>query len=196
MLALAPLAACGRRKPHAALAPGSSVVALGDSLTFGTGAGPEQSYPAVLATLTGWNVENEGVPGETSEQICARLPELLARHRPALVLVLAGGNDFLRRMPESGVQAALASCAAHARAASVPLALLPVPRLGLGGMSNAALYRDSAASLGVPLVDAGLDEWLATPALRADAVHLNAAGYRAMAARIAEGLAEVGWLRR
>ncbi len=194
--ALLALAACGRDARLAPIAHGSTVLALGDSLTYGTGAPPQASYPAVLADLTGWNVENAGAPGETAAEICARLPALLDEHRPALVLVLAGGNDFLRRRPEAGVREALANCHAHARNAAVPLALLPVPRLGLGGVSDAPLYAELAGALDVPLVDAGLADLLADGSMRADAVHLNAAGYRAMAQRVAAGLAERGLLRR
>jgi lysophospholipase L1-like esterase len=84
---------------------------------------------------------------------------------------------------------------ANARAAAVPVVLLPVPRLGLAGLANAPLYAETAKSLGVPLVDAGLAELLGTPAMRTDAVHLNAAGYQAMAERIGAGLAAVGFLR-
>ena len=170
-------------------------MALGDSLTYGTGASPAASWPALLAQRSGWQVENAGVPGETAAQACERLPDLVATHRPALVLVLVGGNDFLRRLPEAGVRDALAACVANARAASVPIVLLPVPRLGLSGLANAPLYAETATSLGVPLVDAGLAEMLGKPAMRADSVHLNAAGYRAMAERIGAGLAALGFLR-
>ena len=171
------------------------VVALGDSLTYGTGAPEGASYPDLLAAITGWNVHNAGVPGDTAEQACARLPPLLEEHRPALVLALVGGNDFLRRRPESAIRDALVACVAHAREQGAAIALLPVPRLGLGGPSDAPLYAQAARDLDVPLVDAGLADLIATPALRADAVHLNAAGYRAMAERVAKGLSTAGWLR-
>lgn len=171
------------------------MLALGDSLTYGTGASSATSWPAVLAQRTGWQVENAGVPGETAAQVCARLPDLLAEGRPALVLVVAGGNDFLRRMPESGVREALAACIAQAHAAAVPLVLIPVPRFGLAGVANAPLYAEVAKSRQVPLIDAGIADTLRAPALRADAVHPNAAGYRAMAESIADGLATLGFLR-
>lgn len=190
------VSACSRDAAVTPLPAGSRVLALGDSLTYGTGATPQTAYPAALAAITGWQVDNAGVPGEIAAQVCARAPEAIAASRPALVLVLAGGNDFLRRLPDAGLREALAACIAHARHAGVPVVLMPVPRLGLGGLDNARVYADVAGAHGVPLVDPGLAGWLRSPALRADAVHLNADGYRAMARRIADGLADVGYAAR
>lgn len=195
LLAVA-LAACGRSIDRDPIAAGSTVLALGDSLTYGTGASPHSSYPAVLEELTGWRVENAGIPGETATQACERVADLLELHKPALLLVLVGGNDFLRRLPESGVREALAACHAHASSASVPMILLPVPRLGWGGVANAPLYAETAKALDVPLLDAGLADLLANPSMRADAVHLNGQGYRAMARNVADRLVELGWLAR
>jgi lysophospholipase L1-like esterase len=171
------------------------VLALGDSLTYGTGASTATSWPALLAQRAGWQVENAGVPGEIAIQICARLPDLLAEHRPALVLVLAGGNDFLRRLPESELRDALGACVAHARLVAVPIVLVSVPRFGMTGIANAPLYAEVAKAHHVPLVDAGLAELLRKPAMRNDAVHPNAAGYRAMAENIADELVALGFLR-
>jgi len=189
-------AGCGERPRHAVVPAGATVVALGDSLTYGTGADAASSYPSVLAALTAWNVVNAGVPGETAAQGCDRLPGLIAEHRPALVLVLLGGNDFLRRRPDAGIRDALAACGASARDASTTLVLMPVPRLGLSGLSDAPLYAEASRTLGVPLVDAGLSDFLGQSAMRADAIHLNAAGYRAMAERVAQGLRAEGLLGR
>ena len=49
-------AGCGRKRNAAALPPGTTVLALGDSITAGTGAEAAQAYPARLAALTGWTV--------------------------------------------------------------------------------------------------------------------------------------------
>lgn len=190
------LTGCGERPRHAVVPAGATVVALGDSLTYGTGAESASSYPSVLAALTAWNVVNAGVPGETAAQGCDRLPQLIAEHRPALVLVLLGGNDFLRRRPDAGIKDALAACAVSARDTATTLVLMPVPRLGLSGLSDASLYAEASRTLGVPLVDAGLSELLGQSAMRADAIHLNAAGYRAMAERVAQGLRAEGLLGR
>lgn len=198
---LAALAGCGRRRPLGRVVPaGSVVLALGDSLTFGTGATPETSYPAVLAALSGWQVVNAGVPGDTSAQALARLPELLQEHRPALVLVSIGGNDLLRRLPEADTRAAVQRICELARGAGAQVLLLAVPRPSVasafvGSLSDHPMYAEISAALKVPLHAQGWAGVLADEALRADPLHANARGYAQMAravhdAALAQGLAQ------
>ncbi|MFB2538659.1 MULTISPECIES: hypothetical protein [unclassified Acinetobacter] len=48
------ITACSSKAPQQqAIAKGSLVIALGDSLTYGYGATPEQAYPKLLTDLTG-----------------------------------------------------------------------------------------------------------------------------------------------
>jgi acyl-CoA hydrolase len=190
------LAACSGDAPTLSPLPGgATVLALGDSLTWGTGATPETSWPTVLAAATGWNVVNAGVPGETAAQGCARLPALIDDTRPALVLVMLGGNDFLRRAPAAVVERGLAACVESARAAKLPLVLLTVPQPALTGATETPLYQRFGKSSGVPVVDSGLAGLLRDAAKRADPVHLNAEGYRELAANIRAGLVALGALR-
>lgn len=191
---LAALAAGCGKPPHAALPSGSTVVALGDSLTWGTGATPETSYPAELARTSGWNVVNAGVPGNTAAEGCARLAPLLIEERPALVLVFLGGNDFLRRRPAQEIADGLSQCLGDARAAGVPLVLLGVPTFGLTGLDDAALYAEFADANRVPLVSPGLGALLRDASRRADPIHLNGDGYRALAGNVAAGLRRLGFL--
>lgn len=181
------LAGCGRKPLRARpVPPGAVVLALGDSLTHGTGATPETAYPAVLAGLTGWRVINAGVPGDTSAQALARLPALLQAHQPALVLLGIGGNDFLRRLPEAETRANVRAAIAQVRATDAQLLLIAMPRPSLaaaftGSLTDHPLYGEIAEELKLPLHRQGWSEVLADESLRADALHANARGYEAFA---------------
>ncbi|MBP6139497.1 MAG: arylesterase, partial [Brachymonas sp.] len=84
-LALAPLlGACSKKSPRLQSLPaGATVLAFGDSVTYGTGAQAGQDWPSLLAGLSGWNVINAGIAGDTAAEGKNRLPELLASHSPA-----------------------------------------------------------------------------------------------------------------
>ncbi len=193
--ATALLAGCGKRRGARVqpLPAGSVVLALGDSITYGTGAAPEAAYPAQLAQLTGWQVVNAGVPGDTSAQALARLPGLLAEHKPALVIASIGGNDFLRRLPEADTEVNLRRIAALAREAGAQVLLVAVPRPTLAaavgaGLSDHPLYDRVAAELALPLHAGGWAHVLGNEQLKSDRIHANAAGYRAFAEGLATSL--------
>lgn len=169
--------------------PGARVLALGDSLTYGTGATAESAYPAVLARLTGWDVVNAGVPGDTTRQALARTPGLLSEHRPALVLLSIGGNDLLRRQDESAARAHIERIVQAVHALGAQLLLIAVPRPTLaarvtGSLDDHPMYAELAEALALPLHAGGWSAVLADERLRADAIHANAAGYE----RFAQGL--------
>ena len=197
-LAAAPLAACGRRPPrYPAVPAGSTVVALGDSLTFGTGAAAEASYPARLAELTGWKLVNAGVPANTSAQARERLPRLLAEHAPKLVLLSIGGNDFLRQVPEEQTRANIAAMLEEIRAAGAQPVLLAVPRPALmaallRSLDDHPLYGALAEEQQVPMFAGGWAKVLSDPALKADRIHANAAGYERLARDLHAFLRESG----
>lgn len=200
-LLAAALAGCGRdNKTAQPVPPGSTALALGDSLTFGTGASAETSYPTVLAGLTGWNVVNAGVPGDTSAQALARLPALLAEHQPKLVIVSIGGNDFLRKLPESDTRTHVHAICKQSLAAGAQVLLVAVPRAtvaaALGQMTDHALYAEVAKDLKIPLQREAWGEVLAQPDLRADAVHANARGYAQFARSVQGTAAAIGLLPR
>ena len=193
------LAACGRKPPKAqAVAPGATVLALGDSLTSGVGASTDTAYPALLQGLTGWKVVNGGVSGDTSAQALARLPALLQTHQPALVIVGIGGNDFLRRQNASTTRAQIRRICTDARASGAQVLLVAVPELtmmaAMGRLSDHALYADLANDLKIALHRQGWSGVLAQERLRADVVHANAAGYEAFAQGLVQTLKDSGLL--
>lgn len=199
MLAAGLFAGCGKRKKLAALPPGSGVLAFGDSVTWGTGAGPDEDWPSRLATATGWRIHNAGMPGDTAEAARTRLPALLAAQRPALVIIEVGGNDFLRRRPVAAVKEDVRQLVRTAAASGAQVVLVAVPELSLLGAltqrpSDAALYRELGDEEKVPVIESVFSETLANPEWRADQIHPNAEGYRRMAAGIESALRQSGLL--
>jgi acyl-CoA hydrolase len=193
------LAACGRKAKLAALPAGAAVLALGDSITFGTGATPQASYPSMLASLTGWNVVNAGVPGDTSAAALARLPDLLQQHAPALVLVSIGGNDFLRRVAPDVTRANIRSICKQARDAGAQVLLVGIPEASAfaaaaRSLGDHPMYEELAGELALPLHAGGWSKVLSDPGLRADPIHANAQGYEVFATGLAQRLRELGLL--
>ena len=180
------------------LAACATVLALGDSLTYGYGAPPEAAYPRKLSELTGWQLVNGGVSGDTSQQALARLPALM-KQSPKLVLLGIGGNDFLRRVAEAETRRHIGSTIAAVQAAGVPLVLIaePQPSLGalVGSLSDHPLYADLAGEYRVPLFAGGWADILSDAGLRSDAIHANARGYALFAERLAAFLKKQGFWR-
>ena len=190
----AQLIACGNEGTTLTPLPaGSTVLAFGDSLTAGNGAGAAQSYPSVLANIAVLNMINAGVSGELSAEGLRRLPTLLQQHNPSLVVLCHGGNDLLRRTGNSVAKANVLSMIESIHASGAEVLLLGVPQPGIF-LSTAEIYHEIAAETGVAYIPDLLGEVLSDSALRSDAVHPNAAGYRIVADEIYSYLMRVGAL--
>lgn len=201
LFALPLVSACGGASVQGkAIAPGATVLALGDSLTAGVGARPGEDWPSLLASLTQWDIVNAGISGNTSAQGLARLPELLEAHAPSLVIIGLGGNDFLRRQSAAATQDNLAQAIrlAQAQGAQVVLQAIPQPSLMAAAgatPSDHPLYAALAKDFQLPLLAGAWGAILAQPDLRADTVHANAQGYAAFAQLQAQALREWGLLQ-
>lgn len=197
-LLAAALTACSKTAPHAALPAGSTILALGDSLTAGYAADAEAAYPAVLAGLTGWQIINGGVSGNTSAQALARLPALM-RRQPQLVLVSIGGNDFLRKVPEADTRSNIRQIVQQIKAAGMPAVLVAVPYFTTGALfgrlSEHPMYEELAAELNVPLFKGAWAEVLGNKKLKSDQIHANAQGYRVFAEKMWAFLKQQGFAR-
>lgn len=200
LLAILLLAGCHDAPRLAALPAGSQVLAFGNSITFGSGAGPGEDYPSRLTASSGWEVHNAGVPGDTAENAGQRIRQVLAETRPVLVIVEIGGNDFLRRRPAAVVKEDVRSIVRQSKVAGVQVVLVAVPELSLLGAltrrpDDAALYAEVGRDEQVPVIADVFSEILGKPELCADQIHPNAAGYRKMAEGIAAALRRFGLLR-
>ena len=131
LLLTAVLAGCGKSPQIPAVGSGEVILAFGDSLTFGTGASPGDSYPAQLQSLIGRTVVNAGVPGEISADGLARLPDVLEEVKPKLLLLCHGGNDFLRKQSETTAAANVRAMIKLARDKNIGVVLIATPKPGL-----------------------------------------------------------------
>jgi lysophospholipase L1-like esterase len=184
---------CGER-PRLERLPGDAVVlAFGDSLTFGTGANEDESYPAQLEKLIGRRVVRAGVPGEVTAQALARLPGALDEHAPRLLLLCIGGNDFLRRLGNQQAERNVREMVKLARGRGVAVMLIGTPEPGFT-VSPPAFYASIAKEYRLPYEAGIIGQVLKDASLKADPIHPNARGYRIIAERVAETLKQAGAL--
>ena len=191
-LSLSALAACSDAPPPLPrLGADDVVLAFGDSITYGTGAGPQESYPAVLAQLINRRVVGEGVPGEVTANGLQRLPEVLDEVKPKILLLCLGGNDMLRKVESVATESNLRTMVRMARDRGVAVVLIAVPKPALFG-GNASFYQAIAKEDDLHLESEILKDILYDNEFKADPIHPNAKGYRRLAEAIAELLRKAG----
>jgi acyl-CoA thioesterase-1 len=163
----------------------AALVVLGDSLSAGYGIRIEDGWVALLgqrlaAQGYGYRVVNASVSGETTAGGLARLPRVLDRQRPAVLIVELGANDGLRGLPVAELRRNLAEIVAHARAAGARVLLVGTPLPLNYGPEYSADYAASFAAVAgaarVPLVPSLLDGVAADERnFQADRLHPTAA---------------------
>lgn len=168
----------GAQLPHQAA--DGVVLAFGDSITAGTGAGPGESYPDQLGGLTGRKIINAGVPGEVTAEGLLRLPEQLESVKPSLLILCHGGNDLIRRLDQRQAAENLRGMIRLARDRGVAVLLVAVPSPDLS-LKPPAFYAEIASEFGIPIESKALGRILGKGSLKSDYIHPNAAGYRQLA---------------
>ena len=194
LLLLVLLTACGDSQLQLAPLPNDAVIlAFGDSLTFGTGASKEESYPAVLETSVNRKVINAGVPGELSVQGLKRLPKFLDKYQPALLILCHGGNDILQKHDLAKAEANIRQMIILAENKNIPVILLGVPKPGLF-LNDADLYNNIADNTAVTYIPNLIAKILSDASMKSDPVHPNNSGYSKMASALASTLKNSGAL--
>ena len=185
------ISACSKSPKVPPLANNDVVLAFGDSLTFGTGAAPAESYPAQLQTLIGRKVVNAGVPGEISADGLQRLPEVLEEIQPKLLILCHGGNDFLRKLNEATAATNVRAMIRIAKNKGISVVLIATPKPGLS-LTPPDFYADIAKEFSLPYNDDALKTTLRDNGLKSDLVHPNAKGYAQIAQSVAALLKKAG----
>jgi lysophospholipase L1-like esterase len=194
--------------PAAAPAAKIKVACIGDSITFGHGAAPAETYPAVLGTLlgSGYEVANFGRSGATLLKKGDRPYTQVEEYgrsdafAPDIVVIMLGTNDAKAQnwAHQADFDADYKDLIAHYRGLpshpKVYVGLVVFASQGTAGISAAVVQNEVVPRLKkiaeenrAPLIDANTPfashrEWLA------DGVHPTVAGYAALARIVADGL--------
>jgi len=182
----------------AALGAGRTIVVVGDSLSSGFGLAAEQSWVAMLKERIlgegyGYEVVNASIAGDTSAGGLARLPRLLEKHSPSVVVIELGGNDGLRGQPIDALRDNLSSMIEQSQRAGARVAIAAIqipPNYGPAyTRALSALYPELAQRFHVTLVDLALANVAVKPELmQGDGIHPNAAGQKIVFANVWQAL--------
>jgi acyl-CoA thioesterase I len=117
-------AACAHSAPK-------KVLVLGDSLSAEFGLARGTGWVALMETQLitekiDAHIINASISGDTTNGGRSRLPALLQRHRPAVVVIELGGNDGLRGLPLSTIEANLRAMIASAKNAKAKVLLVGI----------------------------------------------------------------------
>jgi acyl-CoA thioesterase I len=165
-LLAAGLAPAGVAAPAVDGATPPALVVLGDSLSAGYGIRVEDGWVTLLdqrlaAQGYGYRVVNASVSGETTAGGLARLPRVLDRHRPAIIVIELGANDGLRGLPVAEIRRNLAALVAQSRAAGARVLLVGTRMPNNYGPEYTARYFENFAAVAraehVPLVPSLLE---------------------------------------
>ena len=167
-----------------------TILVLGDSLSAAYGMEVSESWPSLLqerleAEGLAYEVFNSSIAGETTQGGLARLPRLLEKQRPAVVLIELGGNDGLRGLPLEVTRSNLASMIDQSRAIGAAIILSEIripPNYGrtytekFNGLFHELAEQDGVTLLPFLLQDIALEPGMMLP----DGIHPTAAAQPAI----------------
>ena len=164
-----------------AAATTGDILILGDSISAGYGLPREQGWVTLLQKRLqqqGVNrtVINASISGETTEGGRNRLPALLEKYHPAIVVLELGGNDGLRGFQIERLRGNLNDMMHSAQTSGAKVLLLGMkipPNYGLRYTSDFyASFTGAAQKFNAPLVPFFLEGVAAHPELvQADGIH-------------------------
>jgi len=159
---------------------------LGDSLSAGYGMDREKSWVALLETRLEdrgyvYRVLNSSISGDTSQGGLTRLPRLLERYQPQIVIIELGANDGLRGIDPAVTRVNLADMIRQSQAAGARVLLTGIrlpPNYGSAYLQQfESMYADLANEYHTLLVPFFMDGVALEPGLlQADNIHPNEQG--------------------
>lgn len=162
----------------------NTILVFGDSLSAAYRMPKESGWVTLLAvklkdTHPNWNVINHSQSGETTGGGVSRLPKLLDKHAPDILILELGGNDGLRGIPPFQIKRNLESMIRMAQKKNTKVLLvgmkLPPNYSDKYTQLFENLFHDLSEKYEIPLVPFLLDNIALNPELMmSDRIHPTA----------------------
>ncbi len=165
------------------------IVAFGDSLVAGVGAREGSDFVTLLSRKINEPIIQAGVSGNTTADGLARVDEVLLKN-PRMVILLLGGNDYLRRISKEETFANIKQLIMRIQERGAVVVLLGV-RGGVLADGYETSFEVLAEETGVIYVEDVLNGIFGNTTLMADGVHPNEKGYALIAEKVYEEIAPV-----
>jgi len=161
---------------------GANIIAFGDSLVQGVGSTDGNDFVSLLSNQLGVPIENLGRGGDMTSTALTRLDDVLKRD-PKIVLVLLGGNDYIRRISKEETFSNLGKMIEAIQNKGSVVILLGV-RGGILRDNYEKDYRELSKEYQTAYVPNVLDDVIGKAGLMSDTIHPNNEGYKVIADRI------------
>ena len=175
------------------------ILILGDSLSAGFGMNADDSWVHLLEIRLqerghSYRILNSSISGDTTQGGLARLPRLLDRYQPEIVIIELGGNDGLRGIDPDVTRKNMTLMIQQSQQndASVLLAGIKLPpNYGVAYLEQfESMYADLAAKFDTLLVPFFMDGVVFEPGmLQVDGIHPNEKGQPVLLENVWEVLA-------
>ncbi len=163
------------------------VVILGDSITEGLGASEGRDYVSLLRAHTGVKIRNSGIREYKTGDALIRLDTDVLAYDPDIVVILLGGNDFIKRTPKEETFSNLSQIIGKLQEEDVAVLLVGVPG-GLFFDSYKNEFDALASEFGVAYIPNVLEGVIGTFRYMKDPLHPNDVGHQILFERIAPEL--------
>ena len=164
-----------------------NILILGDSLSAGLGVNYDQAWPSLLQSRinkigSSYSVINAGVSGDTTSGGISRLPRLLKKYSPEILILELGGNDGLRGTSLKAIEKNLRDMINSAQRSNITVLLIGVqlpPNYGmLYTKGFEEIFSDLAKEYSLDLIQGSLKTMVNEGLMQSDGIHPNVLGHQ------------------